>query len=243
MNAVLYARFSPRPNAEECDSIEKQIERLTEFCQRQSWYVNSDRVFFDRGESGAKRNRDGLYDAIYCTQQLKKTGVLVVWDWSRLARDTLFILQVFEDLSRRKATLWSVTEGAFATDDPNVKLLTTIKSAINEHHRDMVRARTRAAMLRYQKAGRRMSKLTPYGWTKDPVNQALLVPDLDEQDVIKWIESEYAAGRKLRAIGRELEKEGILCRGGKWQHTTIRSILRRSGKLRVEAISPPAGWR
>lgn len=235
MKAVLYARFSPRPNAEECDSVEKQIDRLREFCHTKGWNVSVDRIFFDRGESGAKRNRDGLYDAIHCARQLKRDGVLVVWDWSRLARDTLFILQVAEELAARKASLMSVSEGPFSVaDDPNVKLLATIKSAINEHNRDMIRARTRAAMRRYQREGRRMSDLAPFGYRRDVMNPALLVEDPDEQSVIKWIVDEYEKKKGLRAIGRLLDHEEVKCRGGKWQHTTIRSILRRAGKLQID---------
>ena len=37
--AVLYARFSPRPSAEECDSVEKQLERCRAYSIGQGYTV------------------------------------------------------------------------------------------------------------------------------------------------------------------------------------------------------------
>jgi hypothetical protein len=37
--AVLYARFSRRPNPDECDSVEKQLERCRAYCEGHGFTV------------------------------------------------------------------------------------------------------------------------------------------------------------------------------------------------------------
>ncbi len=37
--AILYARYSPRPDADKCLSNERQIERCREFCERKSYDI------------------------------------------------------------------------------------------------------------------------------------------------------------------------------------------------------------
>ena len=39
--AVIYARFSPRPDANECDSVEKQLERCRSYCKAHGYDVIS----------------------------------------------------------------------------------------------------------------------------------------------------------------------------------------------------------
>jgi len=57
--AVLYARFSPRPNAEECDSAKKQLERCRPYSEGRGYTVIAEHK--DEDLSGARAdNRPGL---------------------------------------------------------------------------------------------------------------------------------------------------------------------------------------
>ena len=83
--AVLYARFSPRPNAEECDSVEKQLERCRAYSLGHGYTVVAQH--HDKDLSGARAdNRPGLQSAIAAA--CKRKAVLVVYSLSRLARCT-----------------------------------------------------------------------------------------------------------------------------------------------------------
>jgi len=103
-------------------------------------------------------------------------------------------------------------------------------SALAELEREQVAERTSAAMLRHQAKGRRMTRADrcPYGWRPDPADPDLLVEDADEQATIRRIREERRHGRGLREIARRLDSAGIACRGGRWSHTTVRSVLLRS---------------
>ena len=57
--AVIYARFSPRPDAQECDSVAKQRERCRAYCQAHGYDVIAEK--HDEDMSGGRAdNRPGL---------------------------------------------------------------------------------------------------------------------------------------------------------------------------------------
>ena len=61
--AVLYGRFSPRPSPEDCDSVEKQLERCRAYCCGHGYIVVAEHS--DKDLSGGRAdNRPGLQEAI-----------------------------------------------------------------------------------------------------------------------------------------------------------------------------------
>ena len=220
---IAYARFSPRPGAATCESVENQLTDLRAWCERHGHTEAG--AEHDKDMSGGDRERAGCLAAL---DQCKRGYLFVVRDWSRLGRDTLFNLWLFEQLRSRGAQLVSATEGPFAIDDdPNAKLLSVIVSAIAEWQREMGRLRTSAGMRRNQAAGRRMSKIPPYGQQAGP--DGAWEPCEAEQAVIPQIVAMRAEGAKLREIGRRLTAAGVKNRGNGWNHTHIAAILRRAG--------------
>jgi Recombinase len=71
----------------------------------------------------------------------------------------------------------------------------------------------------------------PYGWRPAPADPARLVEDADEEVVIVRIREERRHGRGLREIARRLDLAGIACHGGRWSHTTVRSVLHLSAAV------------
>src|SRR5262245_5113229 len=110
------------------------------------------------------------------------------------------------------------------------RFIFTLFSALAQLEREQIAERTSSAMLRHQAKDRRMTRpdRCPYGWRPDPSDPARLVEDADEQQTIARIGEERCHGRGFREIARRLDVAGINCRGGRWSHTTVRSILRRS---------------
>src|SRR6476469_6969325 len=106
-------------------------------------------------------------------------------------------------------------------------------SALAELEREQVAERTSVAMLRHQAKGRRMTRpdRCPNGWRPDPSDPERLVQDAEEQATIGQIREERWHGRGLREIARRLDSAGIGCRGGRWSHTTVRSVLLRAAQL------------
>jgi DNA invertase Pin-like site-specific DNA recombinase len=226
-DAVIYGRFSPRPSADECDSVEKQIERCRGYCAGQGYTVAA--VHSDKDLSGGRAdNRPGLQKAI--AEACGRRAVLVVYSLSRLARNTRDAIDLAERLNKAGADLAVIQENV-NTRSPMGRFIFTLFSALAQLEREQIGERTSAAMLRHQATGRRMTRRDrcPYGWQPDPANPDRLAEDAEEQAVIARIRQERAKGHSLRDIARALDRAGVGCRGKRWEHWAIRSILRRAG--------------
>jgi DNA invertase Pin-like site-specific DNA recombinase len=116
------------------------------------------------------------------------------------------------------------------TRSPMGRFIFTLFSALAQLEREQIAERTSTAMLRHQAKGRRMTRpdRCPYGWRPDPNDPERLVEDANEQATIARIKADRQHGRGLREIARRLDVAGIACRGGRWSHTTVRSVLLRS---------------
>ena len=162
----------------------------------------------------------------------RRKAVLVVYSLSRLARCTKDAIDLAERLNAAGADLAVIQENV-NTRSPMGRFIFTLFSALAQLEREQIAERTSTAMLRHQAKGRRMTRpdRCPYGWRPDPANADRLAEDDDEQAVIARIRQERRKGRGLRAIARALDRAGIACRGGRWSHSTVRSILHRSAQL------------
>jgi DNA invertase Pin-like site-specific DNA recombinase len=118
------------------------------------------------------------------------------------------------------------------TRSPMGRFVFILFSALAELEREQVAERTSAAMLKHQAKGRRMTRpdRRPYGWRPDPADSDRLVEDAEEQATIRRIREERRHRRGLREIARRLGSAGIACRGGRWSHTTVRSVQFRTAR-------------
>jgi DNA invertase Pin-like site-specific DNA recombinase len=224
--AVLYARFSPRPNAEECDSVEKQLERCRAYCIGHGYSIVAE--YFDKDLSGGRAdNRPGLQEAINAACRHK--AVLCVYSLSRLARCTRDAIDLAERLNTAGADLAVIQENV-NTRSPMGRFIFTLFSALAQLEREQIAERTSTAMLRHQANGRRMTHVArcPFGKQPDPLDPARLIDHPGEQGTIATIRAARAEGMGFKAIAHMLEALGIPCRGERWHHTTVRSILRRA---------------
>ena len=222
--AVLYARFSPRRDEKKCKSIDTQLALCYSYCKKKALKILAS--YEDRALSGSEADRPGLWNAV---EALKREYVLVVYRWDRLARD-VYLSEIIQREVKKKGAAIEAVEGGINGQTSEAVLVRQVLQAFAEYERKVIAARTKAAMLRHQAEGRLMGKIPPFGFAIDPEDSKRLVEIPKEQEVIKRIIRERQKDRGLREIGRELEKEGIPCRGHiHWHHSTIRKILRRAG--------------
>ena len=227
--AILYARFSPRPSPEECDSDEKQLERCRAYCIGHGYTVIGE--YYDKDLSGGRAdNRPGLQEAI--ATACARKAVLCVYALAKLAHCTKDAIDLAERLSAAGADLAVIQENV-NTRSPMGRFIFTLFSALAQLEREQIAERTSCAMLNHQAKGRRMTRRDrcPYGWRPDLADPGRLVEHPEEQAAISRIRQERQQGRGLRAIARALDRAGITCRGRRWSHSAIRSILRRDGQF------------
>lgn len=205
MAMILYARFSPRPNASECDSCDKQLADMREYCAASQEAIRSE--FRDDGVSGAILDRKGLSEAI---RGLKRGDTLLVRDWDRLARKLFWQLEIARQVEKKGATLRSLHGGDWScASDPAVKLLNNIMAAFAEYQRETTSIRTRRKMRKYVKEGRYMGGKAQFGFK---LVDKCLVPDPEQQAVIAKIVELRSAGKNWVEIAEHTGLDRNLCR-------------------------------
>lgn len=248
IKAITYQRFSPRPNADECESNVYQERLNREYCERMGYRVVCTKG--DADASGDDFERPGLWSAI---EQLKRGMVLVVHKGDRLARSLYFDLHLRHIVEKRGARI-EVVDSNHNSNSLEDELMRNVLASFFDYQKKANAARTRAASLNYQANGRAMSKIPPYGKRPGPAVQVTdrngelrarrtWLDDADEQRVIQQVVAERTAGATLRAIAAGLNAGGELCRGKPFNKTIIASICRRAGieKPPVEASCHAGG--
>jgi DNA invertase Pin-like site-specific DNA recombinase len=244
--AILYARFSPRPNADECESCEVQLGDLREWCRQRGIVIEAEE--HDDALSGDDAERPGLERAL---AGAKRGRLLLCRKFDRISRDTRHLLGVALDLARRGVQLESITEGRYDPNDDEFELLFTILAGLGQYQRKKIKRSTRDKMLQHQACGRRMSKQPPYGMELDPDSPPVMHDGIPgqpsglrknekEQAVIARIIKEFDSGEGLPSIVQSLTKAKIPCRAGRWHASTVRKILLRNGR-EMRAVGRPRG--
>ena len=225
MKAIIYARFSPRRNAENCESIEAQTEACRAYAKSHNLAVAAE--FGDKALSGSEEDRPGLWAAI---DALGKGDVLLVYRLDRLARSVYLSFIIEQAVHKNQGSILSVSGEGTWQDAPEDQLVRHILQALAEYERKVIGARTKMAMLRHQRNGRRMSHLPPYGWAVDPQDADRLVECKQEQQVIETVVALRKQGLGFRAIAKQLEAMKAPKREAKiWSHARVVGILRRAG--------------
>ncbi len=131
-----------------------QIDALLKAgCQRINIYV--DKV------SGAREKRPGLEE---CLQNLQEGDTLLVWRLDRLGRSLSHLVDLVENLFKKKIGFKSLCDGHIDTTTASGELMFNIFSSLSQFERRLIQERTRAgldaARARGRKGGRR--PLNPY---------------------------------------------------------------------------------
>jgi len=232
---VLYARFSPRRNANECESIEAQLDFCRKWCRENNVKIVAE--FADRALSGGDEDRPELWAAIAA---LERGYVLVVYRLDRLARSVYLSDIIERSVHAKKATFLSIAgEGTWSDSDEDF-LIRKILQALAEYERKVISARTRAAMLRHQANGKLMGSIPQYGFKLDPENNKRIVKNPYERIIINQIKRLDSKGLSLRKIAHELTdlkykprkvkkkfKGRTVWVKGNWCAQTIHVILKR----------------
>jgi len=222
--AIVYARFSPRKNAAESQSVETQIELAEKYCTFASLEIIG--TEWDKNLSGKRAdNRPGLQRALEGACITK--SVLVVYSLSRLARSTRDAIEIAERLNKAGANLASLTE-QINTTSASGRMLFKVLAVLSEFEREVIAERTSQAMIRHQANGRRMGSIIPFGWRPDPQNGKLMLPDESELAAIQEMVRQWEGGTSFKEIAELMESMGVKTRkGNKWQKSAVYEIVRR----------------
>ena len=228
-NAILYARFSPKP--EEGD-LELQIERMEAYCALAE--LNPVMVLQEPDVSARKV---ALAERKKGKELLKllaegKAQHVVVQKLDRIFRCASDGLIWTSNWSEQGISLHLADQGGNSINAGTAvgNLIITFLLGVSEFEAAHTAERTALAIQSHQHNGRRMSKEPPFGWTVDPHDPKALVEAPAEQAILEEIHEFHRSGMSARKIAGLLTDRHTLCRGRKhWHHNTIARILKRTG--------------
>jgi DNA invertase Pin-like site-specific DNA recombinase len=234
MKLVAYLRVSTVGQAEDGLGLEVQEQSIRKWA-----HANGHRVVAwtrDEGLSGSNGidSRRGLHDALGVLKKRKAHG-LVVYRLDRLARDLILQEQLLADLKRMGAEVFSTSaaEAGYLKDDPDDpsrKLIRQVLGSVAEYERSMIAMRLRSGKARKIEKGGYGGGRPPYGWRAQGRE---LVPNVDEQNVLKRIRELRRGGLSFREIAARLDAEGHRPRGTRkgpakrWHPEQLRLIVNR----------------
>ncbi len=219
MNAVSYTRVSTDAQVKEGVSLENQAERIRSYCQYKGFSLVAE--IEDAGISGGiNKARVGFVELL----DLVEAGgveVIVLYSLERLSRDMLTLLALERLLEEHEIELHTV-EGQVDTSTPDGFMNFAMKAFLGEMERRQIKFRTRRAM-EYKKNQGQVVGSVPYGYQRKGND---LIPDLQEQTVVKEVNTLYQSGSRLVEIVNHFNGKGIGTRDGKpWTSQQIKRLI------------------
>ena len=175
----------------------------------------------DLGVSGAAPldKRPGLNNAL---DLLTAGDVLVVAKRDRLSRDTMANAMI-ERLVQRAGARVQSSDGTGNEDTPEGMLMRRMVEAFAEYERQVIKARTKAALATKAAKGEHISGLAPFGTKFDA---GMVVADAEELGVLRDVEALHSKGATLRVIADELNSRGLKNRmGAPFSRQNVHSIV------------------
>jgi DNA invertase Pin-like site-specific DNA recombinase len=213
---IAYFRVSTDRQGKSGLGLAAQREAVMSYLDGGRWALVDE---FTEVESGKRNDRPELVKALgACKKQKAK---LVIAKLDRLSRNLAFI-----------ATLMDSGVEFVAVDNPHANKLTVhILAAVAQHEREIISARTSAALKAAKARGKRLGNPKLSDARRLAVAARKDSADRYSANVLPVIREIQASGVKsLRAIARALAARGVpTARGGSWTAVQVSDILERVG--------------
>lgn len=244
-DAVIYSRFSPRPEksgdqelkarAEDAATIQQQIDACRRYCDMKSFTVTQ--VIRDP-ETSARHTKLFERPGGSALLELPPGTHIVAAKLDRLFRNTIDGLSSMSTLRRNGLTLHLADQGGCTIDTNTAigELITTMLLSVAAFEPRQTAERVSKGMRYRQNTLRqRMSANVPFGFRLCP-DTNLLIDDEHERQLMKRCHALRKQGFSLREIIAILIRDGDeKCRGKQWHPNTIQRLIEAHEKHLVPA--------
>ena len=209
--AVIYARYSSTNQTEQ--SIEGQVHVCEDFAKRHNIVIAD--LYVDRAISGTTDER-ASFQRMLKDSNNKKWDYVLVYKLDRFARNKYESAIHRKHLKDNGVKLISAMENI--PDTPEGILLESLLEGMNQYFSEELAQKVSRGLHESRMKGHCVGSV-PYGYIKE--NKKLII-NQEECEMLNRIFNEYAGGKTILQISRDLEKENI-----KFSPQKIRSCLNR----------------
>jgi site-specific DNA recombinase len=219
MKVIIYGRVSTHSQ-----DVDRQIEELVKYAKSKQYEVVE---VFTETISGVKNRKERkeisrLIEYVNDHDEVK--GVLV-WELSRIGRNTLDVLDIINSLTEKKIWVYTKKENIYTlkedlTESTNSKLLLTILSGVATLERETILSRSISGLRKSVSDGNWVGGVySPYGYKKE--NKKIVIDD-EESKIIKRIFQLYLEGNGTKRLCNILNKEKVPTRYNKAVKGTVK---------------------
>ncbi|KZD32800.1 Cassette chromosome recombinase B [Bacillus cereus] len=226
IRVAIYARVSTEEQAEHGYSIDAQLDTLRNYCKMYGKIAAQEYV--DRGVSG--KSIKGRYELQKLLRDAKngEFDEVIVWKISRLARKTIDLLQIVDELSKHKVAFRSFSEN-FETETPMGKFALQMMGAVGELERNTIVDNVKMGMKQRARTGKwnggRVLGYKSISSEKEGKSTQLAIVE-KEAVIVRKIFNMYSKGKGLRAIANKINHEGYKTKkGNAFSTATIKEII------------------
>lgn len=218
------------------NGIQAQRDAIEAYSQQKGIDYSTINIFVDAGVSGAIPffNRPEL---LKCLESMKSGDILICSSLCRISRDMMDSLLFEAELEKMKCSILSTRDEGTHSNNVSSQLVKRILQSVNTYERDVLRARTSAALQARKRRGL-STGYVPFGFTTGE-SKALLI-NSDEVTVAERLSVLKNSGLSLRKIALQMNTEKLFNRNGKrWSHVTVRNIYKSwnsEGRIRYNEL-------
>ena len=222
IRAIGYVRVSTTEQVQGGVSLEMQSAKIMAYSALEEMELVG--ILADKGISGSSIHiRPGIQKVLEMVRT-KQIDAVIIFKLDRLARNTIESLEIAKLMDRKGVALHSISE-KLDTRSATGRFFFCLLASLAEMERGIVSERTAAAMERKRQKCEPCNANPSYGYR---IENARVIPDLQEQAIISRIRLLHAGGHTIWGIREILTAEGKFNRRGKpFGKTQIHNILQR----------------
>ncbi len=215
--AVVYARYSSDRQTEQ--SIEGQLRVCQDYAERNDILILD--TYIDKAMTGTNDERDA-FQKMMADSDNKSWDCVLVYKLDRFCRNKYEKAIHKHHLEQNGIKLISVMENI--PDTPEGTLLESVIEGINQYYSEELSQKTKRGMNETRLKGNFIGGFVNYGYERDGMKLKI---NPDEAEILKQIFNDYANGKKVSEIARELNNKGLKNKGMPFYSSTVYCFLKQ----------------